>query len=149
MRSYASERIGISSNDSPASWPTPSISVAKNYNKRNPVFPCEGPTNEDLRIDWFCPGATKWTKDCSTIFAYDMCRQPRYQEMSSIRYMYTEATVAGAFKRFILSLKQQYRRESADPIAATDFKISSRKRARTLSRRKQVSLLTKSTFNRF
>lgn len=88
-------------------WPKAADETAQEYNTGGSQE--NGPTVENLIMDWSYPGLTQWTKDCATIFAADFLSQHKACSFPLIyRVSVDEAMVTTSFKDYVLYLKKKY-----------------------------------------
>jgi hypothetical protein len=138
IREHAQLRLGIADCTDAAQWPIPNVKQVEDYNNGHS---CDGgPTNNDLRMDWFSKRMTPWTEDCAVIFAHDFLQQRRNGAFPFLRGQYTAPIITAAFKDHIVYLKRKYHRAKEDDAKANQDKLRADQRARTVNRRQQVNV---------
>jgi hypothetical protein len=108
VREYARERLGISDLTNITQWPCPDINRAQDFNSGHSNY--DGPTIDDLRIDWYFNRVTPWTMRCANIFAQDLMNQLGRGSFPLLQGPYSVDIVAAAFNEHIIHLKNRYSR---------------------------------------
>ncbi|CAG8734656.1 9151_t:CDS:2, partial [Acaulospora colombiana] len=137
MREYARERLGISPKIPMEDWPVPDPSAVQSYNSKLPHS--QGPTEEDLAIDWGTIGRTQWTKDCISIFADDFCA--RFEAGAFPLLQMDEINrqdIKVFFATYIIGLKRKYKKAMDDPEAAEEEREAANRRSRSSGRQTQL-----------
>lgn len=69
-----------------------------------------------------------------------MCAQRKNGAFPWVTLLFTEDQVARTFRSYVIPLKRKYKAEMVDPALAAERQEVVKKRSRSFSRRKQVSV---------
>jgi hypothetical protein len=136
VHEQARKQLGINLKK-PLTWPIPNRTEVNRYNAGEPTT--DSPDKGGLRIDWFVPGQTLWTKHSTSVFAKSFCALHEKGAFPLLHSTVSPAKVAQVFKGYVMYLKRNYQAEVKSPQKAAERKREADRRSRSLNRREQVS----------